>query len=157
MSPAIRHHWLRSTIIVERVADRLADRGHDGDPVVDGVAGDPDLDRPEPLLDERHGVLGAPIRGAQLAQRRVCRQPIARATEQRRDRDARAPAVEIPECRLERPVAARVKRDRLERAGVGGERQRVAADEQVLELLEAAHRVAAGDSGQSLVGLERGR
>ena len=72
MSPAIRHHWLRSTMIVEPVADRRAHRRDDRDALVEPVARDPDLDRAEAALHER---AARPRRAApaiaQLAPRRV--------------------------------------------------------------------------------------
>ena len=44
--------------------------------------------------------------------------------------------------------------DRLEDADVAGDGQRILADEQVLEGLEAVHRVARADAHDALVGLD---
>jgi hypothetical protein len=51
-------------------------------------------------------------------------------------------ASDIPQCRLERPVPTGVEVDRLEGTDMPGDGQRILTDEQVLERLEAIHRVA---------------
>ena len=139
---------------LQRVPHRLADRGDDGDAGGEPVPGDPDLDRPEAVLDKRCGVLRALCRRAQLAEGGVHREPVDRAAEQRGHRRVERVSGQIPQRRLQGPVAAGVKRDRLQGAGVGGERQGVTADEQVLERLEPVHRVAAGDARDALVGVD---
>jgi hypothetical protein len=47
-----------------------------------------------------------------------------------------------------------MQRDRLERAGMGRERERIAPEEQMLVGGEAGHRVPAADSGDALIGLD---
>ena len=139
---------------LQGVADGVADRRHHRDALRDPVAGDADLDRAEAFVDQSHGIVGA-LRGrAQLAQRRVRRDAVDRAAQQRGHRRRRARPGQVPQGRLDRPVAPGVKRDRLERPRVGGQRERVAADEQVRERLEAVHRVAAADPGDALVGVD---
>ena len=78
---------------------------------------------------------------------------VAGAAQQRGHGDAQRSPGQVPQRRLQRPVAPGVDGDRLERPGVGGERERVTADEQVREGLEAVHGVAAGDPGDALVGV----
>ena len=80
--------------------------------------------------------------------------PVGRAAEERRDRDSGDLADDVPQRDLDRPVATGVEVDRLEDADVAGDRQRIAADEQVLEGLEAVHRVARSDADDALVGLD---
>ena len=80
--------------------------------------------------------------------------PSAGAAEQGRDRQAGDLAGDVPQGDLERPVAAGVEVDRLERPDVPGDGQRVLADEQVLVRLEAVHRVARADPDDPLVGLD---
>ena len=80
--------------------------------------------------------------------------PVGGATEERRDRQPGDLADDVPQRDLERPVAAGVEVDRLEDADVVRDRQRIAADEQVLEGLEAVHRVARSDADDALVGLD---
>jgi len=63
-------------------------------------------------------------------------------------------ADDVPQGDLERPVAARVEVDRLERPDMPGDGQRILPDEQVLERLEAVHRVARADPDDALVGLD---
>lgn len=63
-------------------------------------------------------------------------------------------ADQIPERRLQRPVASSMNGDRLESANVSRDLHRVLADEQVDEGLEAVHGVAGTDTNQPLVGLD---
>ncbi len=80
--------------------------------------------------------------------------PVGGATEEGRDRESRDLADDVPQRHFDRPVAAGVEVDRLEDTDVVGDRQRIAADEQVLEGLEAVHRVARSDPDDALVGLD---
>ena len=138
---------------VEPVTDGGAHGGHDRDPLVEPVARDPDLDRADAALHERQRVLRALLGRPQLAPRRVGGDPLAGAAKQHRDRLARGLPGQVPKSRLQRPVAAGVERDRLERPHVARDRERVGPDEQVLELLEPHHRVAAADADQAGIGV----
>ena len=80
--------------------------------------------------------------------------PSVAPAEQRRDRQAGDLAEQVPQGRFERPVPAGVEVDGLEDAHVAGDGQRVLADEQVLEGVEAVHRVARPDARDALVGLD---
>ena len=139
---------------LERLPDLVADRGRRGDPLGERVAGNAQLDRAKTGVDERASVLGTLRRRAQLTERGVDRQPVDGPSEQRIHGDAEFLAEQIPQRGLHRPVAAGVKRDRLERPRVTRQQQRIAADEQVLEILEAGHRVAGADARQALVGFD---
>ena len=82
------------------------------------------------------------------------------AAEERGDGQPRDLADDVPQGHLERPVPAGVEVDRLDRPDVASDGQRVPADEQVLERVEAIHRVARADPHDALVGLDpddRGR
>ena len=94
-----------------------------------------------------------PVAGASRTRHRPA-EPSRRATEQRRDREPGDLAEDVPQRGLERPVPSGVEVDRLEDADVARDRQRVLADEQVLERLEAVHRVARADAHDALVGLD---
>src|SRR5439155_9939291 len=138
---------------LHRVADRLAGRGHGGEPVVERRGADPDLQGPEAFFaacQRRLGLLGG---SAADAARRVGRHALGPTPEERRDRPVLRLTRQVPEGRLERPVAARMECDRLERADVAFEVERVAADEQVLEPRESVHGVARADSDEALVRL----
>ena len=123
VSPGIRHHWLRSTRMSMVVADRV--RGwppRTATPSSSAAAGDADLERAEPRFAQRERVLGPLGRGAQLRQRRVGRQPVDRAAEQRRARDAERLPGEVVQRGLDRPRPAGVEldsRQRRARAGRG--------------------------------------
>ena len=80
--------------------------------------------------------------------------PSACAAEQGSDRQALDLAGDVPERDLERPVPPGVEVDRLEDANVVRDRERVPADEQVLEVREPVHRVAGADAHDALVGLD---
>ncbi len=141
------------------VADRGADGRHDGHALLGAVARDAHLERAEALLAQRQRVLGPRLWGAQLAERGVGGDAVDRAAEQRRAGHAERLSGEIPERRLERPRPPRVQLDRLQRARVAREAQRVLAEEQVGVGDEPVHRVARADADEALVGLhahERG-
>jgi hypothetical protein len=63
-------------------------------------------------------------------------------------------AGDVPQRRLERPVAPGVEVDGLEYADVPSDRQRILTDEEMLEGLEAVHRVTGADADDALVGLD---
>ena len=128
-----------------------ADRG---EPVVEAARIDPDLERQEPLVAEPQGGFGARRRRQQHPARSVGGDAVGGPAEQRRDRQPGDLAEEVPQGRLERPVPAGVEVDRLEDAHVAGDRQGILADEQVLEGLEAVHRVAGPDARHALVRLD---
>ncbi len=153
MSPGIRHHWLRSTMIssASPTAARIAATTATPSSIRSRAIRILSAWKPSSTSPCASSARCAGV--TQFAERGVDRQAIHGATEQRRHRvTARLPD-QVPQRRLERPVAAGVKRDRLQRACVGGQRQRVAIDEQMLERLKAVHRVAAADPGEALVGL----
>ena len=136
------------------VTDRLARGGDRGQAVVEAARVDPDLEGAEPFVAEperrRRPLVGRqehPARG-------VGRDPVAGPAEERRHREAGDLAGDVPQGRLEGPIAAGVEVDGLERADVPGDGQRVLADEQVLEGLEPVHGVAGADPDHALVGLD---
>ena len=139
---------------LQTVAGRVADRGHGGDPVGEPLLGEPDLDGAKARPDERVRIRRALPGRSELAERGVGGDALAGAAEQGRDRDAERLPGEVPQCRLQWPVPAGMERDRLQRPRVLGEGERIAADEQMRELLKAGHRVAAGDTGQAIVGAD---
>ena len=96
-------------MISSRVADRLAHRRDDRHALVEPVARDPHLDRAEALLDQRQGVLGALAGRPQLAPRGVGGHPSRGAAEQRRHRPPARLADQVPQRRLQRPVAPGVE------------------------------------------------
>ena len=114
----------------------------------------PDLQGPEALLAKTQRGLRASCRRQQRPARRVGGDAVRRASEHRRDRHALDLAGDVPERDLERPVPPGVEVDRLEDANVAGDRERVLADEQVLEGREPVHRVARADAHDALVGLD---
>ena len=154
MSPGIRHHWLRSTMISSRSPTACAHGRHHGHPEIDPLARDPDLDRAEPVSHERQRIVGPPSRVTQRPPRRVGGQPIGRAPEQRRDRNPASLPEQVPQRRLQRPVAPGMERDRLERPCMPGNGERVPAHEQLSKIIKAVHRVAAPDSDEAGVGLD---
>ena len=155
MSPAIRQPWLRSTMmaIESPTAARVA-----------ATAASPSSRRRGSMRIFSARKPSSRRRSADSARspagqqhRRTRRRPgwpSERAAEQRRDRQPGDLADDVPEGHLERPVAAGVEVDRLERPDVPRDGQRVLADEQVLERLEAVHRVARPDADDALVGLD---
>ena len=80
--------------------------------------------------------------------------PSVGPAEERRDRQTGDLPGDVPQRRLERPVAAGVEVDGLEHADVACDGQRVLPDEQVLVRLEPVHRVAGPDADHALVGLD---
>ena len=143
-----------------RIGDRVPCRRDGREPLLEPARIDPDLERREALVAEAERGLGASRRGEQHPARGVRRDPRGRATEQGRDGHARDLARDVPQCSLERPVATRMEIDGLEDLDLVGDRQRIGADEQVDERVEAVHRVARADADDPLVGLDphdRGR
>ena len=143
-----------------RIGDRVPCRRDGREPLLEPARIDPDLERREALVAEAERGLGASRRGEQHPARGVRRDPRGRATEQGRDRHARDLAGDVPQRSLERPVATGMEIDRLEDLDLVGDRQRIGADEQVDERVEAVHRVARADADDPLVGLDphdRGR
>ena len=137
-----------------RVADRVARRGDRREAVLEPARIDPDLERTEALIAQPQRRFGARRRWQEHPARGIGRQAVGRATEQRRDREPGDLAEDVPQGRLERPVPSGMEVDRLEDADVARDGQRVLADEQVLERLEAVHRVARADPHHALVGLD---
>ena len=141
-------------MIAIEVADGVAGGGDARQALLQPPRIDPDLERREAFLAEPQGGLGALGRGEQRPARGVGRDAVRRAAEQGRDRQSGDLAEQVPQGRLERPVAAGVEVDGLEDAHVAGDGERVLADEQMLERLEPVHRVARPDAGHALVGLD---
>ena len=137
-----------------RIADGVPGRRHGGEALLEPSRIDPDLERAEPLVAQAQGRFGPGGRGQQHPARGIGRDAVAGATEERGDREPGDLADDVPQRDLDRPVAAGVEVDRLEDADVVRDRQRIAADEQVLEGLEAVHRVARSDADDALVGLD---
>ena len=138
-----------------RIADRVPGRGDGGQALLEPSGIDPDLERAR--TPPRAGA--APIRRAPpaAAASRTRRRPGCPSVAPPKSVATGQPgdlADDVPQRDLERPVAAGVEVDRLEDADVTGDRQRIAADEQVLEGLEAVHRVARSDADDALVGLD---
>src|SRR6185295_2700262 len=103
---------------------------------------DSQLECPEALVSEAQRRLGA-LRGRPLLSRRGVRgQAHQLSAEELGDRLPGCLPGEIPERRLERPVTARVERDRLEDGDVALDGERIRAYEEVLVALEAVHRVS---------------
>ena len=154
VSPAIRQPWLRSTMIAieSPTASRVAATA--ARPVLELARIDPDLERAEPFVAQTQRRFGAGRRGQEHPARGIGGDPVAGAAEQGRDREPGDLADDVPQGDLERPVAAGVEVDRLERPDVPGDRQGIPADEQVLVGLEAVHRVARADPDDPLVGLD---
>ena len=125
-----------------------------GEPLVEAARVDPDLERPEPFLPKSQRGFGAFRWRQEHPARGIGGQSIARAAEQRRDRDTGDLAGDVPQRRLEWPVPPGVEIDRLEHADVARDRQRILPDEQVLERLEPVHRVARTEAGHALIGLD---
>ena len=92
--------------------------------------------------------------GTQRSARGIGGDPIQGAPEKRRDRQPGDLARDVPERDLEGPVPPGVEVDRLEGPDVARDREWVLPEEQVLEGLEAVHRVARPDAGDALVGLD---
>ena len=138
---------------LEPVAHGGPGRADGLEPVRRPVGVDPDLHRPEALVAD-------PDARTPLVRRRDARPsrhtPGARPSPRRTGprRAAGDLADEVPERGLERPVAAGVEGDRLERPDVARDAQRVLAEEQVLVRREAVHRVARADARDALVGLD---
>ncbi len=107
---------------------------------------DPDLERPKPLLPEPQRRFRTGRRRQQHPARRVGRDPVARPAEQGRDRQPGDLAGDVPQGDLEWPEATGVEVDRLERPDMPNDGQRIRADEQRLEGLEAGHRVTRPDA-----------
>ena len=128
--------------------------GHRGQTLLEPARVDPDLERAEALVAEPQRRLGPGGRRQQHPARGVGRDAVGGPAEQRRDGQPGDLADDVPQGRLERPVPAGVEVDRLEDPDVAGDRQRVLADEQVLERLEPVHRVARADPDDALVGLD---
>ena len=108
----------------------------------------------KPSARRRSARLGPGSRREQHPARRVGRDAVERATEERRDGQPGDLAREVPQRDLERPVAPGMEVDRLQRPDVARDGQRILAEEQVLERLEAIHRVARPDAHDALVGLD---
>ena len=125
-----------------------------GEAVLDSPAVDPHLQRAETLLPERECRLGTRRGAAAVTRRRVRGEAVQRAPQELRNRDAGRLAGQVPERRLERPVAACVEGDRLQHADVVPDVERVAADEEVDVALEPVHRVARADAREALVGVD---
>ena len=138
---------------VQAVPDRLAGGPHRGQPRGDILPGDADLHRPEARGPGRQGGFRPLPRALQLAERRVGRHAPAGPAEQHGHRQPGHLAGDVPQRGLQRPVAPGVEADRLDDGRVPGDLQRVAADEQVTERLEAVHGVTGAVPGHALVGL----
>ena len=92
--------------------------------------------------------------GRRTAARGVGRDRLDRTAEEGGHRHACDLAGDVPEGDLEGPVAPGVEVDGLQRPHVASDGQRILPDEEVLEGLEAVHRVARPDAHHALVGLD---
>ncbi len=137
-----------------RVADGVARRAHGRQPVLEPPRIDPDLQGPEALLAQPQRGLGAGSSRQQRTTGGVRRDSIESAAEHLRDGHALDLARDVPQGDLERPVPSGMEVDRLEDPDMAVDRERVLPDEQVLECLEAVHRVARPDADDALVGLD---
>ncbi len=136
------------------VADRGARRGHRRHPVGQSSRINPDLHGAKALLAQSQRGLGPGGRGEQRPARGVGRDPVARPTEERRDGQAGDLPDDVPQRRLERPIATGVEIDGLEDADMAGDRERVPPDEQVLVRLEPVHRVTRAHADDTVIGLD---
>ena len=142
------HHQLHA------VADAGAHRLERLDVVAPIAALEPDLQRGEPggpialrRVGHRRGI-------AQRAGRGVGADLVAQPAQQLPARLAGRLAREIPQREVERPAAAVMELQVVERAVMPLDRQRILADEQVLVPGEAEHEVARADAGDALVGVD---
>ena len=114
---------------------------------------DSQLQRAEAGLSEVERGLGPRFGLEESSRRRVCGDALLLSTQEPGRRHLGLPG-EVPERRLQRPVAPRVEGDRLEDAHVPLELERVALDEELGEALESVHRVARADPCEALVGVD---
>src|SRR5262249_38681995 len=106
------------------------------------------------LLTERQCRFG-PCRGRyDFTARGIGRHAVQRSPEQDRDRLAGGLADDVPERRLEGPVAPGMECDGVQAPNVARDLKRISADEELRVWLEAVHRVAGAKSHQALVGLD---
>ena len=139
---------------VEPVADGPAHRGDRSDALVEAARVRADLHRADALLEQPVGVLGAAGRRLLGAPRGVDGQAVGDPAEQRRHRQTRDLADDVPQSGLERPEPAGVEADRLDAAHLQLGGQRVATEEEVPVRVEAGHGVAGADADDALVGLD---
>ena len=131
--------------------DRVPDGGDRGDPLPRAAAFDSQLQRAEAGLSEAERRLGPRFGREEGSRRRVCGDARLLSTQEPGRRHSLGLPGEVPERRLQRPVAPRVEGDRLEDAHVPLELERIAPDEELGEALEPVHRVARADACEALV------